>query len=260
MRDWNRGFVRLAMVLGAPIVPVAVFGGEECFPVAWTVKVLEPLIGSIVGLPLAALPLPARWKIVFHQPAYATAPGNPVRRDPQYCNAIAQRLQGVVQETLDREASRRPLARLSTFVATVSNRLRARTLSDGVQRDPPLASEGPGPAEMANRRPGTRLRAPGVKGGRAIHGPSLPPRRSASRRRRTRYRDFERGRQQAGSGRRQRTGAAEAWGLTWRGSSYHRNPAAELVSSSAMTCAPSSKMTKTISSESSTTMTVARDP
>ncbi len=155
MHDWNRGFVRLAMALGAPIVPIAVFGGEECFPVAWTVTALEPLIGSIVGLPLAALPLPARWKIVFHEPAYATAPGDPVRRDPQYCNAISQRLQGVVQETLDREASRRPLARLSTFVATVSNRLRARTLSDGVQRDPPLASEGPAPA--AQRHFATQL-------------------------------------------------------------------------------------------------------
>ncbi len=147
MREWNRGFVRLAIALEAPIVPVAVFGGEECFPVAWTVKVLEPLIGSIVGLPLAAFPLPARWKIAFHEPVYATAPGNPVRRDPQYCNAVAQRLQGIVQETLNREASRRPLARLSTFVATVSNQLRARGSSDSlVQPDPPLASENPASA------------------------------------------------------------------------------------------------------------------
>jgi 1-acyl-sn-glycerol-3-phosphate acyltransferase len=68
MREWNRGFVRLAMALEAPIVPVAVFGGEECFPVAWTVKLLEPLIGSVVGLPLAPVPLPARWKVVFHEP------------------------------------------------------------------------------------------------------------------------------------------------------------------------------------------------
>ena len=150
MHEWNRGFVKLAVTRRAPIVPVAVFGGEESLPVAWTVKALEPLIGSILGLPLAPVPLPARWKIVFHAPAYAIAPGNPMRRDPQYCNAIAQRLQGVVQETLDREASRRPLARLSTFVATVSNRLRARTLSDGVQRDPPLASGGPAPAAQGH--------------------------------------------------------------------------------------------------------------
>ena len=53
------------------IVPVAVFGGEESLPVAWTVKALEPLIGSILGLPLVPVPLPARWKIVFHAPVDA---------------------------------------------------------------------------------------------------------------------------------------------------------------------------------------------
>jgi 1-acyl-sn-glycerol-3-phosphate acyltransferase len=119
MREWNRGFVRLAMALEAPVVPVAVFGGEECLPVAWTVKVLEPLLGSIVGLPLAPVPLPARWKIVFHEPVHVTSPTGPARRDPEHCNAIARRLQGIVQDTLDRETARRPLARFSSLVAGV---------------------------------------------------------------------------------------------------------------------------------------------
>ncbi len=141
MHEWNRGFVRLAMALDAPVVPVAVFGGEECLPVAWTVKMLEPLIGSVVGLPLAALPLPARWKIVFHEPVNVAAPGSPVRRDRQSCNATAAHVQSVVQKTLDREISRHPLARLSTFVAAVSDRLRARGIADHVSPpDPLLAS------------------------------------------------------------------------------------------------------------------------
>lgn len=42
--------------------------------------------------------------------------------------------------------------------------------------------------------------------------------------------------------------------------SYQLTPAAELASSSAMTWAPSSRMTNTISSESNTTMTVASEP
>jgi 1-acyl-sn-glycerol-3-phosphate acyltransferase len=130
MHPWNRGFVRLAMALEAPIVPVAVFGGEECFPVAWTVKLLEPLLGSVVGLPLAALPLPARWKIVFHEPVQVTTPGSRVRRSPQDCDAIAARLQDVVQKTLDREISSRPLARLSSFVGAVSDHLRPRRPAD----------------------------------------------------------------------------------------------------------------------------------
>jgi 1-acyl-sn-glycerol-3-phosphate acyltransferase len=131
MREWNRGFVRLAMALEAPIVPVAVFGGEECLPVAWTVRVLEPLIGSIVGLPLAPVPLPARWKIVFHEPVHVTSPNGPARRDPGHCNAIARRLQGIVQETLDRETGRRPLARFSSLVAGVSDWARETSDSRG---------------------------------------------------------------------------------------------------------------------------------
>jgi 1-acyl-sn-glycerol-3-phosphate acyltransferase len=99
MHRWARGFVRLASARHAPVVPVAVFGGEECLPVAWTVRFLEPLIGSIVGLPLSLVPLPARWKIVFHEPVYVPARA---LTDPSLCNDMAQRIQDTVQGTLDR--------------------------------------------------------------------------------------------------------------------------------------------------------------
>ncbi len=138
MREWNRGFVRLALALEATIVPVAVFGGEECFPVAWKLRLLEPLIGSAVGLPLSPLPLPAKWKVVFHEPVQVTTPGKAVRRSPQWCDALATRLQGVVQETLDRESARRPLARLSGLVATVANRLQPVGGAAGPRAPDPL--------------------------------------------------------------------------------------------------------------------------
>lgn len=133
MREWNRGFVRLAMARNAPVVPVAVLGGEECLPVAWTVKALEPLIGSIVGLPLAPVPLPARWKIVFHEPEQVSPRSGPAGMGPEQCNAIARRLRAVVQDTLEREAARRPMARLSTLVAAVHS---ARRMPDTLDPDP----------------------------------------------------------------------------------------------------------------------------
>jgi 1-acyl-sn-glycerol-3-phosphate acyltransferase len=117
MREWSRTFVKLALVRNASIVPVAVFGGEECLPVAWTVKALKPLIGSIIGLPLVPVPLPARWKVVFHEPVHVSWPGKPLRADRQYCADVARRVQDVVQQTLDRDAHRHPLARLSSFVS-----------------------------------------------------------------------------------------------------------------------------------------------
>jgi 1-acyl-sn-glycerol-3-phosphate acyltransferase len=116
MQKWNRGFVRVAAALDAPIVPAAVLGGEECLPVAWTVRRLEPLIGSVFGWPLAPVPLPTRWKIVFHPPVQVDA-GKRALTDPEYCSLFAARVQSTVQATLDRHAGEYPLARLSSFVA-----------------------------------------------------------------------------------------------------------------------------------------------
>lgn len=115
MREWSRTFVKLALQRHAKIVPVAVFGGEESLPSLWTVRLLEPFIGSVVGLPLLPFPLPARWKIVFHEPVEVEPQDAHHQRD--YCLEVSGRVRDIVQRTLDREAPRRPLLRLSSLVA-----------------------------------------------------------------------------------------------------------------------------------------------
>jgi 1-acyl-sn-glycerol-3-phosphate acyltransferase len=120
MRDWNRGFVRAAIARDAPIVPVAILGGEECAPVAWTVRILEPLIGSVVGLPFTLVPLPSRWKIVFHEAVTLAARGRAALADSQYHTVVARSVQATVQATLDRRVEDRPLGRLSSLVAAAS--------------------------------------------------------------------------------------------------------------------------------------------
>ncbi|ABS25954.1 phospholipid/glycerol acyltransferase [Anaeromyxobacter sp. Fw109-5] len=117
MRPWKRGFVRVAAALDAPIVPVAILGGEESLPVAWTVRFLEPLLGSSVGLPVFALPLPARWKVVFHPPVTVGARGRAALVDSEYSSAVARAVQGTVQDTLDRAAANRTLAQVASLVA-----------------------------------------------------------------------------------------------------------------------------------------------
>lgn len=116
MRPWNRGFVRVAAALDVPIVPVAVLGGEECLPVAWTVRILEPLVGSSFGLPLAPLPLPARWRVVFHPPV-RLADRQALLADGERARATARAVQETVQATLDRHAARYPLAHVASWVA-----------------------------------------------------------------------------------------------------------------------------------------------
>jgi 1-acyl-sn-glycerol-3-phosphate acyltransferase len=59
------GYVKLAVRLGVPIIPVAIVGAEESMPL------LARLPGGLLGLPylpITPLPLPARWQIRFGAP------------------------------------------------------------------------------------------------------------------------------------------------------------------------------------------------
>jgi 1-acyl-sn-glycerol-3-phosphate acyltransferase len=139
MKEWNRGFVRVAAAMDAPIVPAAVLGGEECLPVAWTVRRLEPLIGAAIGMPLSPVPLPSRWKIVFHPPV-AVEIGRAALTDAEYGNRLAARIRATVQDTLDREAGGHALARLSSAVAAAERFAHRRRAADaGAQLDGPAA-------------------------------------------------------------------------------------------------------------------------
>jgi len=159
MRRWRTGFVRLAAARGAPIVPVAVLGGEECFPVAWTLRFLRPLLGSVVPVPLLALPLPSRWKVVFHEPVYLDAALLRSEFDDpsafrQQARGLADTLRGTVQETLDRETEHRPLARFSRRFQPLDLAGAVSVESAGSPVSPPLSrgwftpSSRPGPASV----------------------------------------------------------------------------------------------------------------
>jgi 1-acyl-sn-glycerol-3-phosphate acyltransferase len=119
MREWSRGFVRVAAARDATIVPTAILGGEECLPVAWTVRLLEPMVGSVFGLPLSLVPLPVRWKVAFLPPVRLEVRGRHALMDAAYCGEVARAVQRTVQTALDRESARYPLARLSGGVAAL---------------------------------------------------------------------------------------------------------------------------------------------
>jgi 1-acyl-sn-glycerol-3-phosphate acyltransferase len=116
MRPWSRGFVRVAAALDVPIVPVAVLGGEECVPVAWTVRLLEPLFGAPFGLPLSLLPLPARWRVVFHPPVWIPD-ARAALRDHALSARIAEDVRRTVATTLAARARSRPLAQVAAWVS-----------------------------------------------------------------------------------------------------------------------------------------------
>jgi 1-acyl-sn-glycerol-3-phosphate acyltransferase len=157
MRPWKRGFVRVAAALDATIVPVAILGGEESLPVAWTVRFLEPVIGSSVGLPLLAVPLPSRWKVVFHPPVDVAARGRAALMDSEYSTVVARAVRETVQDTLDRVASRRPLAQLSSLVALARGAVRAP--AGDADTGAGASSARPAARERSTRAPPGRARA-----------------------------------------------------------------------------------------------------
>jgi 1-acyl-sn-glycerol-3-phosphate acyltransferase len=77
LQPFSSGFVRLAFRFGAPIVPVAVVGAEEIYPLMGRLQGLGKMIGApylpvtpffpLLG-PLGLIPLPTKWRIRFGKP------------------------------------------------------------------------------------------------------------------------------------------------------------------------------------------------
>src|SRR5205823_13388708 len=77
LRSFSPGFARLALALDVPIVPVAVVGAEEIYPVVGRAEGVGRLLGvpyvpvtpffPLLGV-LGALPLPTKWFIRSGKP------------------------------------------------------------------------------------------------------------------------------------------------------------------------------------------------
>lgn len=111
LRQFRKGFVRMAARTGAPVIPVIIIGAEETHINLGQVKILNQLL----PLPLNYFPLPAKWKIKFLPPLrFAAAPGelklekkaeraaDSVRRDMQAAlkKELAQRKYVYVENVL----------------------------------------------------------------------------------------------------------------------------------------------------------------
>ncbi len=109
------GFVPLAARLRAAIVPVAVVGSEEVYPILFEPRLLRRLVGVPVPItptfpllgPLGIIPLPSRWRIRFGEPIWFDDVEPERALDPLYVNRTREQVRGAIQDLLEEELPRR---------------------------------------------------------------------------------------------------------------------------------------------------------
>lgn len=110
------GFVSAALRTGTPIVPVAIVGGEEIYPMLADIKPLARLLKlpyfpvtptfPLLG-PLGMVPLPSKWLIEFCPPI-PTAHLRDSADDPLVVFNLADEVRETIQQTLHKLLERRP--------------------------------------------------------------------------------------------------------------------------------------------------------
>jgi nucleoside-diphosphate-sugar epimerase/1-acyl-sn-glycerol-3-phosphate acyltransferase len=117
LRRFGRGgFVELALQTGAPIVPVAVVGSEEIYPMIGNLRRAARLLGlpylpvtptfPLLG-PLGAVPLPSKWLIEFCPPIETAGYGPDAVLDPMVVFDLTDQVRDTIQRTLDKNLAAR---------------------------------------------------------------------------------------------------------------------------------------------------------
>lgn len=115
LRAFSPGFVRLAVHYDVPVVPVAVVGAEEIYPLVGRMEGVGKTLGvpylpltpffPLLG-PLGALPLPTKWFIGFGKPMRLRAGGEgPFLEAHDEALRVRRRLQGMVTRLKNRRRS-----------------------------------------------------------------------------------------------------------------------------------------------------------
>ena len=110
------GFVSAALRTGTPIIPVAIVGAEEIYPMLADLKPLARLLGvpyfpvtptfPLLG-PLGLIPLPSKWLIQFCPPI-PTAHLTEYADDPMVVYNLADQVRETIQTTLHSLLEKRP--------------------------------------------------------------------------------------------------------------------------------------------------------
>jgi len=110
------GFVQAALRARAPLVPVAVVGAEEIYPMFANLEPVAKLFGfpyfpltpffPWLG-PLGVIPLPTRWSITFCEPIHTEEYGPEAADDPLTVLGLTEMVRERIQATIDAKLAAR---------------------------------------------------------------------------------------------------------------------------------------------------------
>jgi len=106
LQDFKRGFIRMAIQSGAPIVPTMIIGAEETHINLKQIKFTRFLRGTVLPLPLNVIPFPAHWKIKFLKPIHLPYKPSAVN-DSELMHEIAEDIRELIQESIRKEVQNR---------------------------------------------------------------------------------------------------------------------------------------------------------
>lgn len=114
------GFVQIALKARVPIIPVAIVGAEEIYPMIGNLRPLARLLGlpyfpvtpffPWLG-PLGAIPLPSKWMIEFGEPISTEGFADDAFEDTMLVFDLTDRVRDAIQQLLNRNLA----ARRKTF-------------------------------------------------------------------------------------------------------------------------------------------------
>jgi 1-acyl-sn-glycerol-3-phosphate acyltransferase len=101
LQRWRVGFAEHAIRHRATIIPAAIVGAEESWPVAARLRGLRPFGAPYLPIPLSPFPLPAHYRMRYGAPLL----GEPTQRfrdaeDPAAVGALAERARAAVARLL----------------------------------------------------------------------------------------------------------------------------------------------------------------
>src|SRR3954462_13079204 len=103
------GFVTAALRTGVPIIPTAIVGAEEIYPMIGNAKTAARLLGlpyfpitptfPLLG-PLGMVPLPSKWLIAFGEPIETASYGPAAAEDPMVVFNLTDQVRETIQHSI----------------------------------------------------------------------------------------------------------------------------------------------------------------